>query len=123
MLYQQVSLLEDSLKPLEKPRYSFAYHYTCDGHPHKHQIHDWEVQVAFINYKRRYKTEEEALKMMQQEYGQNIPKHNLHFIMGTMKAHPQTFIVIGLLRTSVDIEQFDKQGALFYPVYGHDVRC
>ena len=28
--------------------------------------------------------------MMQQEYGTNIPKHNPHFITGTMKAHPQT---------------------------------
>lgn len=113
MLYKQASLLEDPLKPLEKPKYSFAYHYTSDGHPHKHLIHDWEVQAAFMHYKRRYKTEDQACKMMQQEYGQNIPKHNLYFIMGTMKAHPQTFIVIGLLRTTVDIEQFDKQEQLF----------
>ena len=113
MLYQQASLLEDPLKPLERPTHSFSYEYTCAGYPHKQQIHDWEVQASFINYKRRYKTEEKALEMMQQEYGQNIPIRNLHFIMGTMKAHPQTFLVIGLLRTGIDIEMLDAQRDFF----------
>ena len=112
MVFEQASLLEDPLKPLEKPKYSFSYHYTCAGHPHKHQIHDWEVQAAFNHYKRRYKTEEKALEMLQQEYGQNIPQHNLHFIMGTMASHPRTFIVIGLLRSGLDPEEVSKQGAL-----------
>lgn len=113
LFQQQTSFLEDPLKPLERPIYSFAYHYTCDGHPHKHQIHDWEVQAAFQHYKRRYKTEDEALKMMLQEYQDNIPKHHLHFIMGTMKAHPKTFIVIGLLRSTIDPQELAKQGQLF----------
>ncbi|MCP5444722.1 MAG: hypothetical protein H6968_16975 [Chromatiaceae bacterium] len=109
---QQISFLEEPLKPLKRPEYSFSYHYTCDGHPHKHQIHDWEVQATLINYQRRYGSEEKALEMMQQEYQENIPKHNLHFIMGTMKAHPQTFIVIGLLRSTIDPQELDRQGVL-----------
>jgi hypothetical protein len=113
LLYEQVSLLEDPLKPLARPTHSFSYEYTCAGHPHKHQIHDWEVQAAFNHYKRRYRTEDEALKMMQQEYGQNIPRHNLHFIMGTMASHPRTFIVIGLLRSPLDPAEVVKQRQLF----------
>jgi len=113
MVYEQASLLEDPLKPLEKPKYSFVYKYTCDGNPHTHQIHDWEVQTTFFNYKLRYKTEEKALEMMTQEYQQNIPNHNLHFIMGTMAKYPKTFIVIGLLRTKVDLEMMEKQKELF----------
>ena len=112
MVFEQASLLEDPLKPLEKPKYSFSYHYTCAGHPHKHQIHDWEVQASFISYKRRYKTEAEALAMMQQEFGERIPQRNLHFIMGTMASHPKTFIVIGLLRSGLDPEEVSKQGTL-----------
>lgn len=111
LVFEQISFLETPLKPLERPKYSFSYHYTCAGHPHKHQIHDWEVQATFFHYKRRYKTEEKTLAMMQQEYGQNIPQHNLHFIMGTMAAHPRTFIVIGLLRSKIDPQEFRKQGA------------
>ncbi|GEM_PF-5038192 len=30
-------------------------------------------------------------------YGDAIPARNLHLIMGTMLAHPRTFIIIGLL--------------------------
>lgn len=59
VFHQQASLLENKLKPLARPKYSFSYHYTCDGHPHKHQIFDWEVQAAFIHYKSRYKTEDD----------------------------------------------------------------
>jgi len=44
--------------------------------------------------------------------GRNIPQHNLHFIMGTMASHPRTFIVIGLLRSKLDLEEVSKQGAL-----------
>jgi hypothetical protein len=110
---QQLSFLEDPLKPLDRPSYSFHYEYTCNGHPHKHQIHDWEVQAALNNYKRRYKTEQETLDKMMQAYQVEIPSRNLHFIMGTMKARPQTFIVIGLLRTGLDPEELDKQGKLF----------
>lgn len=113
MVFAQASLLEDPLKPLEKPKYSFCYHYTCAGHPHKHQIHDWEIQAAYNHYKRRYKTEKKALEMIQQEYGQNIPQRNLHFIMGTMASHPRTFIVIGLLRSGLDPQEVIKQGQLF----------
>jgi len=51
--------------------------------------------------------------MMAQEYQQNIPTCNLHFVMGTMKAHPQTFIIIGLLRSGIDPEEIERQGELF----------
>lgn len=112
MVFEQASLLEDPLKLLEKPKYSFSYHYTCAGHPHKHQIHDWEVQASFISYKCRYKTEAAALEMMQQAFGEQIPQRNLHFIMGTMASHPKTFIVIGLLRSGLDPEEVSKQGTL-----------
>ena len=51
--------------------------------------------------------------MLEQEYGNNIPQRHLHFIMGTMAAHPRTFIVIGLLRSGLDPREVLRQGALF----------
>ena len=118
---EQASLLEDPLKPLEKPKYSFSYQFTCAdparcscvNNPHTHQIHDWEVQATYFYYKQKYKTEEETLAKMRQAYQENIPTRNLHFIMGTMAAHPRTFIVIGLLRSGVDPEEIARQGELF----------
>ncbi len=108
---QQTSLLEEPLKPLKKSEHSFSYEYTSHGHPHRHQIHDWEVQAAYINYRKRYGND--VLKMLEQEYQKNIPARNLHFVMGTMAAHPQTFIMIGLLRTGLDPEELNMQGELF----------
>jgi hypothetical protein len=118
---QQTSLLEGPLKPLEKPKYGFYYQFTCSdpsrctcaNNPHTHQIHDWEVQATYISYMRRYKIDNEALAKMKQAYQDDIPKRNLHFIIGTMAAHPRTFIVIGLLRSGVDPDELSRQSELF----------
>jgi len=118
---QQASLLEGPLKPLNKPKHSFYYQFTCAdssrctcaNNPHIHQVHDWEVQATYFNYMHKYKTEDETLAMMAQKYQGEFPHRNLHFILGTMAAHPRTFIVIGLLRSGVDPEELARQGELF----------
>jgi hypothetical protein len=109
--YQQVSLFEEPLAKLPPPDYAFGYKFTSGGHSHEHLIHDWEVQAAYIAYRRRYG--DRTLDMLRQEYGERIPSHNLHFILGTMKAHPQTFIIIGLLRSPISPDDLDKQPRLF----------
>ena len=109
--FQQNALFEDPLKPLQKAECAFGYRFTSDGHEHNHLIHDWEVQAAFFAYRRKYG--DQALDKLQQEYGQNIPTRHPHFIMGTMKAHPQTFIIIGVLRSGIDPAELDRQGGLF----------
>lgn len=109
--FQQVSLFEAPLAKLPAPEYSFGYRFTSAGYPHRHYIHDWEVQAAYIAYRRRYG--DSALDMLKQMYGERIPQRNPHFIMGTMKAHPQTFIIIGILRSGISPEDLDRQGGLF----------
>jgi hypothetical protein len=49
------------------------------------------------------------LDMLKQMHGERTPRNNLHFILGTMKAHPRTFIIIGLLRSPVSPDDLDKQ--------------
>jgi hypothetical protein len=107
---QQSSLLENSLTQLEKPEFAFSYRYKCAGSQHNHVIHDWEVQEAYRQYRRRY--HDKAIDHLKRMYGETIPADNLHFIMGTMAAHPRTFIVIGLLRTAFDPEELHRQGKL-----------
>jgi len=51
--------------------------------------------------------------MLAQEYGENIPKRNLHFIMGNMAKRQWQFIVIGLLRSGIDPDELARQGSLF----------
>jgi len=88
-----------------------GYRFTSDGHEHNHLVHDWEVQAAYLAYRRRYN--DKALAKLQEAYGERIPTHNPHFIMGTMKAHPQTFIIIGILRSGLDPTELDRHGGLF----------
>jgi hypothetical protein len=110
-LFEQQSLLEDPLKPLKKPSYSFGYQFTSDGHKHRCSLLDWEAQAAWFNYQRLYG--DDALKMMRQEYGERIPQQNLHLIFGNQHKRPWQFIVIGVLRSSLDPAELDKQGGLF----------
>ena len=112
LVFRQQSLLEEPLKPLSRPKHSFSYKFSCAGFEHTLQIHDWEVQAASNNYERHYGSEEKALEMLTDQYQNRIPENNLHFIMGTMKAHPTTFILIGLLRSSLDPAELLKQGDL-----------
>lgn len=110
---QQSSFLEDPLTPVEKPEFTFVYHYTSAKHPHNHQIHRsmtgrWELQEAYRQYKRSYG--DAALDHLKRMYGKTIPAGNLHLIMGTMAAHPRAFIIIGLLRSTLDPDELARQG-------------
>jgi hypothetical protein len=109
----QASLLEEPLRPLKPPEFTFFYRYISGGKEHTQSIQDWEVQAAYIGYQRQYGSRDKALAMMAQEYGENIPKRNLHFIMGNMAKRQWQFIVIGLLRSGLDPEELAKQHSLF----------
>jgi hypothetical protein len=96
---------------LEKPELAFGYRFTSGGHSHDPLIHDWEVQEAYRQYKRRYG--DAAIDHLTRMYGETIPARNLHLVMGTMLAHPRTFIIIGLPRSGFDPQELAKQGSLF----------
>lgn len=108
-LFHQVSLIEESLPNLVV-EYEFMYRFTSGGVSHDMKIHDWEVQAAYFAYKRKYG--DQALAMLQKEYEEMIPQRNVHFVMGTMKAHPRQFIIIGLLRSALSPEEVSRQGSL-----------
>ena len=71
------------------------------------------MQATYLNYQREYGSSDKALQMMAQEYGQNIPSRNLHFIMGNMAKRQSQFIVIGLLRSGLDPAELARQAAMF----------
>ena len=101
----QASLLDEPLRPLKPPEFTFFYRYTSGGKEHTQSIQDWEVQAAYLAYQKQYGSRDKALAMMAQEYGENIPKRNLHFIMGNMAKRQWMFIVIGLLRSGLDPDE------------------
>lgn len=110
MYSQQGLFQEKALRPL-KMEYQFGYSFTCGGVSHEMKIHDWEAQATYFNYKRNYGPG--ALNVMRDQYEVMLPRQNLHFIMGTMKAHPRQFIVIGMLRSTISPEDAMRQESLF----------
>lgn len=110
-VYRQQSLLEEQLTPLPVPEYVFRYQFTSGGTPHSMQLHDWEVEATYHHYKRKYGGQ--ALKKMVEYYEYLAPKMNLHLIMGNLHRRPWQFIIIGVLRTTADVERADAQGGLF----------
>jgi hypothetical protein len=110
---EQQSLLEEPLSKLPAPEYIFRYQFTSGGNQHSMQIHDWEVQATYERYRKQYGSSEKALEMMVDYYERRAPKMNLHLIMGTLHGRPYQFIIIGVLRTTADLDQVDSQKSLF----------
>lgn len=107
---RQVMLLEQEPTPLQKD-FTFFYTFTTGQKRHRCQILDWEVQATYYNYSKKYGNE--ALPRMREMWQEDFVKRNLHLIMGTMLAHPRAFSIIGVLRTSEDVDSSKAQGNLF----------
>jgi len=110
--YDQCMLFEEqNVEPLPAPEYAFRYKFISGGKQSDMMIHDWEVQAAYFHFRRRYGVN--AMQRLVETYQDRMREQNLHFIMGTQMAHPHIFMIIGLLRTSEDIDQVSRQGSLF----------
>lgn len=113
-IYQaQQSLLEQPLKKLSIPEYVFRYQFTSDAKSHTMQLHDWEVEATYHEYKKRYGGGKGALDKMVDFYETRAPAMNAHLIMGTMQKRQNQFIIIGLLRTKENLDNVDGQKDLF----------
>lgn len=108
--FKQVSMLDDGPLSRLTVEYEFSYRFTCAGQKHEMKIHDWEVQAAYFGYKARYG--DGALIRLTEQYQEVLPSQNLHLVMGTMKAHPRQFIIIGLLRSKFSPDDVLRQGQL-----------
>ena len=93
----QASLFEAPLHPFKHPL-TFFYRYTSGGKDHTQSIQDWEVQATYLSYLKRWRARR-ALKMMAQEYGENIAFHH-----GKFKCEVHCRLRSGL--------ELDKQGSL-----------
>lgn len=109
-LFEQISLIEDPLRKLERPEYDFRYRFISGGIKYTRKLTDWEPYAAWFKFKRKYG--KDAFKYLKKAYQEELPKQNLHFILGTVKSHQHRFIIIGLLRTKEDLDMVDSQGSL-----------
>jgi len=85
-------------KELEKIPFKFVYHYKCaaDGCAgHEMSCTDWEMMQSWRNWSESYGASWEAAFRNRYER-EMIEKYDTHFYVGTLRANPNAWIVIGL---------------------------
>ena len=104
----------NNFKRVEKLPFKFKYVFEDDeGNVSRLSITDWEIGALFLRYKDDHKL---ACQKVREKYFDDFArKKDLHFFLGTTKAHHNTaknpFIIIGTFHPNKTID--DKQGMLF----------
>ena len=111
-LHQQNFFDRDKSIPLEKIPYDFKYRFWCDNpdcRGHEQKIVDWEIYQSYRSWQKKYG--EEWVEKLRQRYEYEMQELNdTHFFVGTMRGHPNSWIIIGLFYPpKVDL----RQGVLF----------
>jgi hypothetical protein len=99
----QMDFFELSVQ-LDKIPYQFGYQFTEEnGKSHRYTISDWEIMQLYRNCRDRSqeptqegKEAEALLKVRQKLEDQFLSKNDLYFIVGNLKNHCNTFMIIGL---------------------------
>lgn len=98
---QRLALGEDDsakLRELEQLPLRFKYRFRCDDarcRGHTKQVLDWEIGESFRKWRREYGRRWE--NKLREKYESWLFRRDLQFVVGTMKAHPHTFTIVGLV--------------------------
>lgn len=118
---QQARLWETrtvSRNPPRKVPYKFQFQYECDDsrckRNHKMMIEDWEVGALFWRLVDDGASNEEAAEKVRGKFLNDIcgKEKDTHFYVGTILAHPKTWVVVGTFYPKVEAQD-DKPLTLF----------
>ena len=115
ILRQEHLFLKRPTQELEKIPYWFRYEFTCDdpecddGDGHCMMCVDWEIGEAYRSWKRKYGDDWEA-PFRQKFETEMIREKDTYFFVGTIKPHPQRWIIIGLFYPPIS-----PQGQFIFP--------
>lgn len=113
---QQQRLFETRRITLEPPRkvpFKFKYQFECGDRrckgKHKMMIEDWEVGALFWRMADKGATHKEAAEIVRDKFLNELcgPDKETYFYVGTILAHPKSWVVIGVF--------YPKQGTLSKP--------
>lgn len=96
---RQQSLLDADMPPFEPCPYAIAMPFTDqDGMEHAPQCGDWETTGTFFNLRRHGESDEAIIRHLRAEFTE--PRHGRRIIlaMGTVKARPRQWLLLGVLR-------------------------
>jgi len=89
---------EDGVRLLRKVPYDFHYRFECDDEAckgHRLKIADWEAGQLFWNCWDRHGDNWEA-PFRQKLEDEARSKWDMHFLVGTVRLHPRSWIIGGL---------------------------
>ena len=98
VLNQQSMFDKKDVKTLEKIPVKFYYKFFCNEpgcKGHKLSATDWEMGEAYRKWKRQYASQCEERFRQRFEY-EVIYSFDTYFYVGTIRAHPDVWIIIGL---------------------------
>ena len=98
ILSQQSMFDKKPAKPLEKIPLKFAYSFFCDDPQctgHRLSVTDWEIGEAYRKWRLRYGEHWESY-FRQRFETEVIYSFDTYFYIGTIRAHPDVWIIIGL---------------------------
>jgi hypothetical protein len=116
---KQQRLFEYRLKTLLPPRkvpFKFHYRFECDDPRckgnHRMMIEDWEVGAHFWRMVDKGCSQEEASEIVRDKFLNELcgPDKDTHFYVGTILAHPKTWVVIGVFYPKI---KYLKESTLF----------
>jgi hypothetical protein len=113
MLRQTHLFVEAPKQELEKIPFRFIYQFSCAEagcRGHNLMCTDWEMGQSYRQWRSEYGDGWEE-KFRQRYETEMIHKNDTHFYVGTVAAHPNRWIIIGLFYPPREAE--DPQQSLF----------
>lgn len=96
---RQQSLLDPDMPPFEPCPYAVAIPFTDqDGVHHAPQCGDWETTATFFNMRRRRASDADIIAHLRAEFTEPRSDRRIILAMGTVKARPQQWLLLGVLR-------------------------
>jgi hypothetical protein len=110
---QQGSFLDDELDALEPVPYTFAFSYEDAAGRHVNTCGDWETSAAYWNFTWN-KSEKAALDHLTGTYNDKYPSKGMAFAMGTVKARPSQWLLLGVIRLNELTDEQKQQATLTF---------
>jgi len=96
---KQYSFFENApAAQLEKLPFDFFYEFTCDEpgcRGHLLSCTDWEMGASYLSWRSKYGAKWEE-KFRETYETKMILDYDTHFFVGTLRTHPDAWIIIGL---------------------------
>lgn len=105
---RQKSFLDKELEALEPTAYAFAFSFEDAAGRHLNRCGDWETSATFWKWTKSH-GEAAALKHLSETYNEKYPSKGMVFAMGTVKARPRQWLLLGVIRLNELTENQKRQ--------------